>query len=222
MSNPERPRTLTPTQEQLVHEFMQVYGLERSQISFDGDNPDPIFDFDALSLLSLQLSDIQSIRVIPGNLNGLTGLATSSCAVTLPDGRSREFFGAAVMGEVMHDNSMVDDIKQALDISQARALRRGLRAVGWDPLRAHQDFIAGRGVALGVGPAPDDQRKAELAQAHTLGAEIGVIAGADKSGWRKLLSIWFPGKESSAALNDIERAQLLAILRSLRSAIVKS
>jgi hypothetical protein len=201
-----------------VREFTEIYGLERGQISFDSDRLDPIFDFDALSLLSVKLSDIKSIRVVPGEVNVLNSLATSSCAVTLPDGRTREFFGAAVLYEVMPDGNAVEDFKQALDISQSRSLRRGLRAVGWDPLRAHQDFIAGRGVELGASPTVTDQRNKDLARAHIIGAELGIIVGSDKSRWRKLLGIWFHGKESSADLNAGELSQLLAILRSLQSA----
>lgn len=215
------PRLLTPAQEQLVREFTEIYGLERSQISFDSDRPDPIFDFDALSLLSVKLSDIKAIRVVPCEVL-ITGLAASSCEVKLPDGRTRDFFGSALLGEVMPDGGTVDDIKQALDISQARSLRKGLRAVGWDPVRAHQDFLAGRGTELGASPTAGNQRNAELAQAHILGQELGLIVGADKTRWQKLLAIWFNGKDSSATLNDNQRSQLLAILRSLKSAHDKS
>ncbi len=125
--------TWTLKQEELAREFVEAYGLDRKQISFEGASEQPIFDFDALSILSLRLTDIPDIRVEPGDFHNAAGIATAICRITLRDLRAREVYGNCLVGEVMYDGTEVADIGQALKIAQARALRTGLRAVGFDP-----------------------------------------------------------------------------------------
>jgi len=216
--------TWTLQQEELAREFMETYGLERKQIGFDGSSPDPIFDYEALSLLSLVLGDIPSIRTEPGDFNNAAGLASAICHLTLNDNRSREVFGTCLVGEILHDNSEVADISQALKIAQARAVRNGLRAVGFDPVKAHR-------LAKADQPSPNqftDVRTKELAEIHILGKELGFIfdvpnAGGtgvveNKTAWKNIIGTHFKGKTSSGELADLERSQFLQMLRSWKSA----
>ncbi len=203
-----------------MREFTEAYGLDSKQISFEGERPEPIFDFDALSTLSLALTDIPDIRVEPGDFNHIAGLTTANCRITLRDGRAREVYGNCLVGEVMHDGSVVDDIGQALNISRARALRNGLRAVGFDPVRAHK--LAKANQQQQSTAEFSDARTRELAEAHILGAELGYIVGENKTDWRKMIGTYFEGKSSSADLSDLQRSQLLGMLRAWKSARLKS
>lgn len=217
-------RPLTLEQEDFVREFTYLYGIERWQISFENERLEPIFDFDALSTLALKLSDISSIVVEPGDIDAHLGIATSSCEVKLPDGRLRLVFGSAMMGEQMPNGGNIVDLKQALDVSQARALRKGLRAVGWDPVRAHRETKSeynrqNPASPVSTTPSPEDElRKNELAEIHILAKELGLIdEKGDKTKYRTLIGVYFPGVESSEKMNGVQRAQLIATFRALKN-----
>lgn len=222
-------RPLTLEQEQFVREYTETYGFDRSQISFENERAEPIFGFDALSIMALRLSDISSIVVEPGDIEAHLGIATSSCEVKLPDGRLRLVFGSAMIGEQMPDAGNIEDLKQALDVSQARALRKGLRAVGWDPVRAHREWkIAYDMKATGkvttappvsTTPSPEDElRKNELAEIHILAKELGLIdEKGDKTKYRTLIGVYFPGVESSEKMNGVQRSQLISTFRALKN-----
>lgn len=209
-----RTKVLTLQQEEIQREFIQAYGLDPKQISFEGERPEPIFDFDALSTLSLALTDIPDIRVEPGDFNHIAGLTTANCRITLRDGRAREVYGNCMVGEEMHDGTLVENIGQALNIARARALRNGLRAVAFDPLRAHNNAKANQQATTEF----SDVRSKELAEIHILGAELGYIKGEDKTAWRTMIGTYFEGKSSSAELSDLHRSQLLGMLRGWKSA----
>ncbi len=216
------PKFLSLSQEQIVSEFVETYGLDRKQISFDGNGIDPIFDFDALSILSLALSDIPTIRVTPGDFNNLAGLATADCFVQLRDERSRSVYGHALIGETLHDDKVVEDMSQALYLARGRALRAGLRAVGFDPVRAHQAAKLNQRTPTSF----SDVRTRELAEAHILGEELcyilnevnssGAVTGKDKTAWVNLIGLYFPGMTSSGDLSDLQRSQFLQILRGIK------
>jgi len=214
-AKPRRPLTLE--QEQILREFTEHYGLERKQIGFDGDRAEPIFDVDALSQLALELSDIPSIIIEPGNIDSSVGIVTSSCEVKLADGRMRTVHGSALLGEEMHDGGIINDIKQALDVSAARALRKGFRAVGFDPVKAHEKRIKGQDLSLSLS-SEAEQRNRELAEAHKLGEELGYIFGDNKVAWSNLVNSYFPGHTSSGTLNSVQRAQFLSMLRAWKTA----
>ncbi len=207
-------KVLTLQQETVAREFIEKYGLEPKQISFDGEREEPIFDFDALSILSLRLSDIPEIRVEPGDFNNAAGIATANCRILLADGRVREVYGSCLVGELMYDGSEVTDINQALKIAQARALRNGLRAVAFDPVRAHNLAKTEQQSSNEF----KDVRSKELAEAHALGQELGYIVGDNKVAWSNLISVNFPGVRSSGDLNDLQRSQFLTMLRAWKTA----
>ncbi len=209
-------KPLSLKQAELALELCTAYGFDESQISFEGNKLDPIFDFEALSLLAVLLSDIQDIRVSVGDVNPSIGLVSASCAVTLADGRTREFFGSCMVEEVMHDNTTISSIQQALTVARARAQRVGLRAVGFDPVRAHREHKASAKPALGNEP---DQRSNELAEIHLHAETLGLIKGEDKSLYYQNMASFFQDLEAAGTLsagmmNDAQRAQWLGILRA--------
>jgi hypothetical protein len=209
-----KTKTFTLSQEQLVREFTDKFAITREQVSFEGSGLDPIFDYDALSLLALELTDIPSIRVEPGDFNPMVGLATAMCMVTLVDGRKRETYGHAMVGEVLYDGSSIADMGEALTMVRSRALRSGLRMVGFDPvkaLRATQKDTAKPAEFI-------DLRNRQLARAHVLGEELGYIVGENKVAWKNQIATYFRGKTSSADLDDLQLSQWVAMLEGWCSA----
>jgi hypothetical protein len=209
-----KTKTFTLSQEQLVREFTDKFAITREQVSFDGSSLDPIFDYDALSLLALELTDIPSIRVEPGDFNPMVGLATAMCQVTLIDGRKRETFGHAMVGEVLYDETTIADMGDALTMVRSRALRSGLRMVGFDPvkaLRAMQKDAAKPTEFV-------DLRNKQLARAHALGEELGYIVGDNKSAWQNQIATYFGGITSAGELNDLQLSQWVAMLEAWSSA----
>jgi hypothetical protein len=200
-------KVLTLAQEQLVREFTESYEIDREQISFAGEDLYPIFDFDALSTLSLVLSDIPSISVEPGDFNPAVGLATAICKVTLKDGRSREVYGHAMVGEEIYDGTRVADLGAAMIMARSRALRTGLRSVSFDPVRAHRQQSTKSSAETFT-----DQRTKLLARAHMLGNQLGYIVGDNKIAWRNQINAYFKGKTSSADLDDLELSQWVGML----------
>lgn len=120
---------LTLPQQSVIREFTENYDIDPEQIWFEGDSDKPVFDYDALLTLAHELTNIPSIIVELGDVNHTTGLVTASCELKLNDGRTRVVFGSAIVGETLHGRYTIDTIHQALNVAQARGLRKGLRFV---------------------------------------------------------------------------------------------
>lgn len=211
----------TLAQEELAREFSTDYGLDLSQITFYSERLEPEFDFEALNYLTNVLGNFPSISTEPDEVFTQFGLVIATCEITLPDNRFRKVFGSAYVGEKLQNGTMIGDIPQALNIAQARALRKGLKAVGWDALRAHQARKHGDLEFKPSPPSEEEVRANELAEAHILGQQIGLISpNGDKSRWYRCISLWFPELEekSSAAMNAEQRARFIATLRALAPA----
>src|SRR5688572_19861862 len=86
----DKPRTFSRDQRAIQKEFIEAYGFAPEQISFDGDSLDPIFDFDALALLSIRLCDLPNIETDLATVDRLLGMAKSHGSVTLPNGNTRK------------------------------------------------------------------------------------------------------------------------------------
>jgi len=205
---------ITKLQRDLASDFCEAYNLRPDQIGFDGASLDPIFDFDALSVLANVLTDIPGIRVDLKEFNDAKQMAVSYCIVTLHGGRTRELFGVCVIGEVLHDLTKVDTMRKAIDVSRSRALRVGLRAVGFDPVKAHEQRKQGNVVdLLGEAAALRDRRIAEI---HVIAGPLGlnyITKKNDRTEYERLLATYFQGRCSSKDLNDQEVSEWLGILR---------
>lgn len=207
----------TLAQSQIAQEFCQVYGFAPSQISFEGEQTDPIFDFDALSLLALELTNHHDITVDFGDLNPVTGLATARCYVELADGRVRRVFGSCIVGDFMPDGSTISTLQQALTVARARSLRIGLRAVGFDPVRAHYEREKNGVVEDSPVSSEEQQRSNDLKQIHILAKEVGLIQEDNKTKYVRTLESFF-NVTSSADLSPLQRAQFIATLKALKNA----
>lgn len=209
-------RVLTLAQEEIVRDFTDAYDIERDQIGFRGEDLEPIFDFDALSILALALTDFREISVEPGDFNAIGGVATATCGVVLSDNRLRGAYGHCVIGQQLHDGSEVTDLSMAMGVARARALRTGLRMAGFDPVRAHR---ARQGEALAFTPAEEiDPRTKDLRQIHAFAQELFWVKDGDDSEYRRQINTLYPGITSAGDMTDQQRSQFIAIMGGLQKA----
>lgn len=211
-------RTYSREQRALQKEFCDAYGFAVQQIGFDGKSLDPIFDFDALAVLSTRLCNLPHVDVDFGKIEPTIQMATSRAYAILPNNNTRKIFGTAVVGEVMHDGTRIETIHQAVKVSRARALRTILRAVGFDPVAAHRAFRKTGHVVELQGAAKSD-RQSQSAEIHLHASDLGLIKRApngrvDRTDYETKLAIFFKGKTSSEQLTEEQRADWLGMLRA--------
>lgn len=218
-------RKLTLNQTELVREFVATYDISPDHISFDGENPTPIFHHEALATIAGRLLDFTSLSVSPTRIEETYAMAKAT--LTLESGRTVTNFGYCSKGETLSGDKRVEDIPTALDVARVRALRAALRMIGFDPVRAHNARAATEvkteaatvdGVPNGAAPLgfPDaDPRTKDLRFIHAMATELGYINGNDTREYRRQIGIYFPGCTSAGELSDRERAQFIAILRGL-------
>jgi len=218
---PNKPRTYSREQRAIQKEFCDAYGFHPEQVAFDSNSLDPIFDYDALCVLSVKLCDLPDVEVTLRTVNHGTGIATSAGTAVLNNGNRRSVFGAAMVNEVMPDGEKIPDLSQAISISRARALRSILRAVGFDPVAAHRSFQrTGNVVELQLPTKlPRDKERAEI---HMLATGLGLVkrvpGGIDRSAYEQSIALFFNGKTSSKDLSDLEHTQFLTMLRAFTKA----
>lgn len=137
----------------LRREICHEYCINPDDVIFDGENDDPFLAFDAASIMVLvlapELIDI-SISKEYADEEGIN--FTSYCRIVRNDGIVREMSGHSFKGEVMFDRTPINDSNQAYAVSQARAFRKTLRAIGFDPIRAHRARMAARSTPNGGPP----------------------------------------------------------------------
>lgn len=203
----------TTAQIQLLKELTETHGLDVSQISFEGADTTPIFDYEAVCALSLKLTDIQRIESQLTSSNAEDESVSAICTVTLPDGRSRSVEDSASLHEKIGDGKIIDSIRLAGLVAQARAVRRGIRSVGINLFRAHQNFIkSGQGATAHTNYDPRTPQYQEL---HVLAEKIGLTVGSDKSQYEQFIAEMFDGRTSSKELDDLELQRLLVAFRAM-------
>ena len=200
----------TKQQLELVEELCKTHGLSPEQISFEGTELSPIFDYEANSLLSLRLSDIASLDC--SFILRAGGRSPCQCRVELPDGRERTVSDSAEIGESMYDGSTIESVRQADSLARARAARLGIRSVGVNLYNAHKRFkLTGQ---LAVAHTDESPRAAALRELHVLAAEVGLISGSDRSRYEAFLAESFDGRTTSTDLNDLDFHRLISQLRA--------
>lgn len=204
------PKNLTADQQQLVKELTETHGLDASQISFEGEELNPIFDYEALSLLSLKLTDIQDIDV--SIVDRSDQVVTARCIVQLSDNRTRRVEDTAHLGEILADGSRVESDRLAEHLAMSRATRRGIRAVGVNLFNAHKKFMETGEVQSGH--TDHDPRYTHYQEINVLAAKLGLKKGSDRAEYEKLLAANFDGRTSAKDLDDIELQKLKTMLRS--------
>lgn len=209
----KQDRKYTAEQSLILTDLHQVHDIDPSQISFDGDDPTPIFDYTAISLLSLRLTNIKEIDCYIASRDPRDGRVTAKCTVILPDGRSRSVEGSAALGEEFAEDGTITSWQTAESVAQSRASRLGIRSVGINLLHAHRKFKA-TGKPTN-GHTDNDPRKPHYDEIHQLAENLELIKGGDKSEYRLLISSAFIGKQSARDLTDAELQQFLTTLRAL-------
>ncbi|MBS1793383.1 MAG: hypothetical protein JSS81_05990 [Acidobacteria bacterium] len=210
---------LTTDQNKLVAEFVTNYGLSEEQIIFDGTGLEPIFDFEALSVLRERLTDFQSVDVSDVVWNPADNSAQAKCTIITAAGRQVVVSDFAEIGESLPDNSKVESSLGAKRLARARAMRSGIRAAGVNLLKAHRRFLeTGR-----IGEAePVDPRLNKIREIHALAGEIGFIKGTDRTAYESHLAEMFEGRTSSRDLSDFELQRFVVSLRAIRRAQINA
>jgi hypothetical protein len=210
-------RSLSPEQAQLVRELTETYELDAAQIAFEGESLDPIFDYEALNSLRLALTDIRDIDPSIEERDESRGIVTVKCRVVLSDGRTASALESAMIGEVMPNGRPIETLRQAQNVAQARALRRGIRSVGVNLLRAHRQFMLSGETQKGAVDAEFSTSRGR--EIHALATEWGHIRGTERSAYQDFIErIFGSGKRSSLDLSEIQRSQLATMYRSMLKA----
>lgn len=95
---------------------------------------------------------------------------------------------------MLHDGTKITGVKQAIDVSRARCLRTGLRAIGFDALKAHELAKQGKRLDLMGNEARDRQKR--LAEIHVHAGPRGlnlITKDGDRSEYEMLLAECFQG-----------------------------
>lgn len=212
----EQQPTWSKEQNDLANELIGEYGIERSQISFDSRSGQLILDFEALQVMAHALcpdvlEDKIEIHKLDGENNYYICTATLHVDNDTPAGKLVIRPGAAILGEILSETESVMRPPQAISLAAARAYRSALRAIGFDPLRAHRQRLSGQPVTLNDEFEQADKLRKEL---HALASDLGFIQGKDRSAYRELLRVMYGGRTSSLQLEDDEVRQLTSYLRA--------
>lgn len=193
--------------ETLVQELCEQYDLTAGQISFNA-NGEPQLNFDALQAMTHRLCNaIQQDEVYPNNLEDAKHFVSCTARLTLTDGREISRVDIAQIGERIGDDDTIETIPQAVNVASARAYRKALRAIGFNPVRVH---LQGSQFSPTVEADDDITVNREL---HALASELGYIKGNDRNLYRELIRTMYGGKTSTTQMTPIEVRELTAFLR---------
>jgi hypothetical protein len=212
----DKRQILTPEQLSIQQDLCSTHDLTADQVSFEGEDPNPIFDYEAISLLSLRLTDIQHIDCWVTDRDVENKRATVKCTITLPDGRTRAVESSAEFGEPLPDGKEINTMGLAEHVARSRASRLGIRSVGVNLFKAHKKFKETGEVA--AGHTRFDPRKPIYDEIHVLAASAALIVDGDKSAYRHFLSETFEGVVSAKDLSDSDLRKLQVMLRAMVNA----
>jgi hypothetical protein len=208
-------KILTPEQLAIQQEICQTHEITADQISFEGTDPTPILNYEAICLLSLTLTDIQDIDCFVTDRDEYKRV-TVKCKVTLPDGRTRAVESSAEVGEALPDGKTIDTLSLAEHVARSRAARLGIRSVGVNLFKAHKKFRETGEVA--VAHTHWDPRKPIYDEIHAAATDLALIVNGDKSAYRQFIAESFGGTESAKDLSSDDLRKLQVMFRALRNA----
>lgn len=209
----DNKKTLTGRQRQIVLEFQINYGIDPEQINFDGKDETPILDYEAISQLSLNLTDIQDISCSIVQTNEANGKIVACCTVTLPDGRSRSVDASAFIGEKLYDETEVNSAIFAEALARSRATRVAIRSVGINLMKAHKEYLASGKVVNGH--TNNDPRHPQYQEINVIAHKMGLKTKNSREGYERFLAENFEGLTSAKDLDDIQLHRFVILLRSL-------
>lgn len=208
-----KDKTYTREQLDFINEYCTTYGLFPDQIVFFGDDPKPLFDREATSVLLHRLTDCIGIEddVVPSVFDDTI---TIKYRVTFKDGSFASSTGVANFGELKNGEAMsAEEIKS---LATSRAARSALTNKGIDLVKLHE-FGKHRDRALSITAPAKSERDRLLATVHLLRDEKGL---ADVE-WRRTLKMLYyidssgslsveQLKDFQARLNTLPDAEKLA------------
>lgn len=205
----------TKDQAAIVEELCRSHDLEPTQISFEGSELNPIFDYEAVCALSLKLTDIRAIDCEIKTIDPMRHLTSvAACTVILPDGRTRTVEESADIGEEINGRTL-ETKRDADGLAQNRAVRRGIRSVGINLFKAHKAWLSSGEPSAGT--TDFDPRAVLVREIHALADEIGY----SKHEYRELVASAFDGRTSTTELTEPELQYFVQILRLARLAVKK-
>ncbi|MGE0133286.1 MAG: hypothetical protein AB7U82_34850 [Blastocatellales bacterium] len=204
--------TWTKEQLDLAKELTTEYGIDPAQISFDAKTGQLILEFEALQAMAHTLCPGMVTDQIEIHKNDAeAGYHICNAILDLANGKRVIRPGVAIIGEELGDGEAVLRLPQAISLASARAYRSALRAIGFDPLRAHRQRTTGQQPTLEDGTERADALRREL---HAVATELGLINGKDKTAYREMMRVMYDGRTSSLDLDDEEARQFTAYLRA--------
>lgn len=212
----DKKTTLTADQKRFVDELVAAYGIDRADVTFFPNDPQPFLGYEAQTALANRLADI---RDIDSSVEPATrpDAVTIKCRLELLNGCTRSGIGVANTGELGADGKPMSH-QQQLYTATSRALRNALRAAGFDLIKLHQAAASDEDYAwCGTGRI-ESPRKILLRQVHVLGEEAGLIRGQDKQAWQTYLVNRYERKHSGD-LDDAQLADLAAVLRAMTTPV---
>lgn len=216
-----KPQTVNDELNQLVAEMCRIYDLSDSQVYITAQG-DIWFDYEALCTLANALGDFIDISVDQEDINTEHNYITAKCIVFFSNGTSRRAFDTVFINDVKPDGTQVQDMREAISLVRARALRAVFRMADFDPVKKHQQLATGQTVE--VGQKPKSQWETMNNEAHLHGETLGLIkkiSGSnqkDKSRWYQQMRIFFPNSRTSRDLDDGEMSIWVGSLRALVNA----
>lgn len=213
-------KILSGEQTKLVVDLTETYGIKPEDIIFFSNSPEPFFGYEANCILLNRLTDVIGIELEP--VPSVAGDAISTrCKLTFPDDKKRSGVGVANLAETLNGEKMSEE--QTRWLSEARAIRIAVRTAGINLVQLHQERKGQPAVSM-TGTTGTN-RASLLAQAHTLGRELGFIFddenGPVKTLWYRVIANRYDVGGSNE-LDDHRLADFVAFLRSIRPAKAKA
>lgn len=211
-----KDKTYTREQLDFINEYCTTYGLFPDQIVFFGDDPKPLFDREATSVLLHRLTDCIGIEddVVPSVFDDTI---TIKYRVTFKDGSFASSTGVANFGELKNGEPMsAEEIKSLATSRAARSAltNKGIDLVKLHEVRKHPDRSA---YPNAFASAAKSERDRLLARVHLLRDEKGLTDVE----WRRTLKMLYyidssgslsveQLKDFQARLNTLPDAEKLA------------
>jgi hypothetical protein len=216
----------TPAQTKLANEYMNTYAIERSEIYFIGDKPEPRFSTEALGQLGQLLGGFTNVTF------GRPVYETDCVSVECTVGRGEQFrsvFGTCFYSEVeplrrpAQPNSDPETETNLLKLAaigkaEIRALRKGYRAFGFNVHRSHEAAKAAGAIMFPAEAtdAPDaNEQSSTQKEIQLLAREVGLVTGSNRSLYYEMMGI-VTGRTSSKQFDGAQEAKFVAFLRALK------
>lgn len=197
------------TPEQIKEQFKAAYDIDPEQIFFD-EKGSPFFDHEALQLLAIKLApQVRNIEIELAQLSKADRFVVASCSVYLEDGRARTTTGSVLLSTAGSEEDENKAFESAVLLANSRALRSGLRSIGFDPIKAHLAAQNGNVIELKPRTAADEFTITQKA-IHALRDEMNLADDV----YRRYL-ILATKKSSTKQMNEQEIRQALTYLQAL-------